>query len=84
MMSCEQHDYIEIACLYRYAVTLTLVSGDSICGIAIDTVRDQNRQECIKLLVDNTEKLVPLANLANMKAVAPNPHFNDIIFNEVM
>ena len=80
MMSCEQHDYIEIACLYRYPVILTLNSGDKLSGIAIDTARDQNRQECIKLLVDNTARLVPLANLAGMKAALPNRHFDHIAF----
>ena len=80
-MSCEQHDYIEIACLYRYPITLTLVSDEHICGIALDTARNEQRQECIKLLVDNTEKLVPLANLASMKATVPNPHFDRVAFN---
>ena len=81
MMSCEQHDYIEIACLYRYSVILTLKSGEIISGIAFDTTRDQHRQECIQILVDDTVKIVPLAEINCMKSTKPNPYFNRIDFN---
>ncbi|MGO4998826.1 Rho-binding antiterminator [Oceanisphaera sp. W20_SRM_FM3] len=81
MMNCEQHDYIEIACLYRYPVILTLNSGDVINGIAIDTTRDHNRQECIQVLVEHRTILVPLAELISMKSAAFNPHFDYIAFN---
>jgi Rho-binding antiterminator len=81
MMSCEQHDYIEIACLYRYPVTLTLISGDELNGIAIDTARNEEKAECIKILADNTARLVPLANIVVMKAAVNNPHFSTVTFD---
>ncbi|WP_116474938.1 Rho-binding antiterminator [Zobellella maritima] len=81
MMSCEQHDYIEIACLYKYPITLTLTSGAEIAGIALDTQRNDNREECIKLRVDDAERLVVLASVARMEAGTDNPHFRAVDFD---
>ncbi|ABZ77404.1 transcriptional antiterminator, Rof [Shewanella halifaxensis HAW-EB4] len=49
MISCNQYDYIEIVCLYRYPIALKLKSGETISGIALDTARDSKKRECIKL-----------------------------------
>ncbi|WP_417616083.1 Rho-binding antiterminator [Oceanisphaera sp.] len=81
MMSCEQHDYIEIACLYRYPVILTLASGDELSGIALDTARNEQRQECIKIQSDDAEHLIPLASITRMAANVANPHFRVINFD---
>ncbi|MGB5856361.1 MAG: Rho-binding antiterminator [Oceanisphaera sp.] len=81
MMSCEQHDYIEIACLYRYPITLTLVSDEHISGIALDTARNEQRQECIKIQNDDTEHLIPLASITRMTATVDNPHFRVVEFD---
>ena len=74
-MSCEQHDYIEIACLYRCSVTLTLVSGEQISGVALDTTRTEDKVECLKIRSGDEVRLVPLASLTRMTATNPNPHF---------
>ena len=49
MISCEQHDYIEIACTFRYPLKLTLISGEVIEGIGIDTACNAQKQECIEI-----------------------------------
>ncbi|MBM7456743.1 Rho-binding antiterminator [Oceanisphaera litoralis] len=81
MMSCEQHDYIEIACLYRYPVILTLTSGAELVGIALDTARNELRQECIRIRDHDAEHLVPLATISRMTANIDNPHFRVISFD---
>ncbi|MFP2768975.1 Rho-binding antiterminator [Oceanisphaera sp. KMM 10153] len=81
MMSCEQHDYIEIACLYRYPVTLTLVSDEKISGIALDTARNEEKAECIRIQADGVDCLVPLSSIARMTAGVDNPHFRVIDFD---
>ncbi|WMC10725.1 Rho-binding antiterminator [Oceanimonas pelagia] len=81
MMSCEQHDYIEIACLYRYSVTLTLVSGEQITGQALDTARNNDKAECLKMRIGDEVRLLPLASLARMTATSPNPHFVQVDFD---
>lgn len=37
MISCEQHDYIEIVCTFNYPIKLMMKSGQVIEGIALDT-----------------------------------------------
>lgn len=75
MISCNDYDYIEIVCLYRYPVRLTLTTGQSVEGIARDTARNQDKQEVIKLDVDGVEHLVVLDEISLMEVLVANPHF---------
>ena len=81
MMSCEQHDYLEIACLYHYEIRLTLTTGKHITGIALDTCRNENKEECLKLNTGQQIHLLPLPDLVSMTATRPNPHFQHIDFS---
>lgn len=80
MISCEQHDYIEIACLYNYRVRLTLDSGVQLEGAAVDTVRNQSKEECMKIRDGSSEHLVVLDSITTMEALVQNPHFKVISF----
>ena len=80
MISCEQHDYVEIACMYRYLIKLTLKSGLAIEGIAMDTKRNNNQEECIQIKTHNTNSLVVLDTVSKMDALIENPHFKSVIF----
>ncbi|KOO13120.1 hypothetical protein AKJ18_20345 [Vibrio xuii] len=75
MISCSDYDYIEIACMHRYPVRLTLKDGESLEGKALDTARNEDKQECIKLAVDSTEQLVVLDTLSKLEVLVDNPHF---------
>lgn len=98
MISCDLHDYIEIACLYHFSVELTLKNGECVSGVA-DTVvikqkvirqevTDKEKQEYIRLISENKvdenkiPMLIPLSTLASMRAITPNSHFDMISFNE--
>lgn len=81
MISCNQHDYIEIVCMYRYPVKLTLKLGDLITGVAVDTVRNDQREECIKLTSDAGEKLVVLNQLKQLEVTIENPHLQIVVFD---
>jgi Rho-binding antiterminator len=74
MISCSNYDYIEIVCLYRYPVRLQLQSGEVFEGTALDTARNQERQECIKIQVNESEQLVQLDTIAYLEVTAENPH----------
>jgi Rho-binding antiterminator len=74
MISCHQYDYIEIACMYHYPVALTLKSGSIIKGIAIDTVRNEARQECIKIQTHEGEVLIVLDDIAKVAAYLKTLH----------
>ncbi|MBR9829429.1 MAG: transcriptional regulator [Oceanospirillales bacterium] len=81
MMSCEEHDYIEIACTFQYPVRLILTSGVIIEGRALDTQRNGARDECIKIEVAGVESLVLQNDIARMEALADNPHFQVVLFS---
>lgn len=77
MISCSHYDYIEIVCLYRYPVNLALKSGDDIEGIAHNTKRDTNGNECIELLIDGKSVLVVLDDIFKLNVLVDNPHFSE-------
>lgn len=81
MISCEEYDYIEIACMHRYPIKLTMKSGEVLTGIALDTARNESRQECIKLKADGGETLVVLDDIAILDVGVDNPHFERVSFS---
>lgn len=84
MLSCDLHDYIEIACMYRLPLELELRDGQCVSGTAIDTCRNAEKQECIQLAVTEEEGrqriLVVLDELRTMRALVKNPHFDVVKF----
>ncbi len=45
MLSCHQHDYIEIACMYHLEIDLMLNDGHHVIGIALDTIYNKNHEQ---------------------------------------
>lgn len=80
MISCNQHDYIEIVCMYHYPIKLTLTSGDIVEGIAQDTQRNDQRDECIKIEIEGVERLVVLEEIKTMEVLVANPHLQKVTF----
>lgn len=80
MITCHQYDYIEIACMYRYQVKLTFKDGEDTSGIALDTAKNEAKQECLKLQTDQGDVLVELDQLVTLTAITPNPHFTQVRF----
>ena len=80
MISCNQHDYIEIVCMYYYPIKLTLKSGDIIEGVALDTHRNDQRDECIKIDIEGVEKLVVLEEIKMLEVMVENPHLQKVTF----
>ena len=90
MISCNHYDYIEIACLYRLAIELQLNSGQLQLGIAMDTGRNSNGDECL-LLEERQEDgdgeknhthYIVLDQIKTMRALNANPHFDVINFSQ--
>ncbi|GLO63281.1 hypothetical protein MACH09_37890 [Vibrio sp. MACH09] len=80
MISCEKYDYIEIACMHRYPVKLTMESGVTLFGIALDTTRNESRQECMLLSSDGKEILAVLDDVLLLEVTVKNPHFESVSF----
>lgn len=81
MMKCEQYDYIEIVCMHRYPIKLTLKSGIEINGVGLDTQRNTNREECIKVAIDDGISLVVLDTILTLEVTVDNPHFQNVTFD---
>ena len=77
MISCHQHDYIEIACLYRLRLRLTLIDGVSLEGQALDTGSRQGR-EWLTLSIGDEEREIDLDRIRRITALDRNPHFQAI------
>ena len=80
MISCVNHDYVEIACLYRIEVKLILKNGQIVQGEAFQTIFNENREECILLKTEIGNKEIVLEKLALMEAITKNPHFEKVNF----
>ncbi|WP_039914808.1 Rho-binding antiterminator [Cellvibrio mixtus] len=82
MISCDQHDYIEIVCTYRYPLKLTLKSGEIIQGIALDTQQNDNRDECIKIESKGSSQLIVLDQIKKLEVTEDNPHLREVVFSQ--
>lgn len=80
MLTCQQYDYIEIVCMYRYPIRLHLKSGETLEGTAMDTCRNTQQQECIELESDSRRQKVVLDQLTKMEVLIANPNFQAVYF----
>lgn len=80
MISCANHDYVEIACMYRFAIKLVFKNGQIVQGIAFQTTYNENREECMVLKTEKGSEEIVLKQIALMEAVTKNPHFEKIDF----
>ena len=80
MISCANHDYVEIACMYRFEVKLVLKNGKVVQGKAVQTACNENRDECIVLRTEIGNEEIVLEQIALLEAVTKNPHFEKIDF----
>ena len=82
MITCQQYDYIEIACMYQFPIILTLNTSEKVEGIAKNTKRNELREECMELFVDGKNILIVLDTIVKLKVSVENPHFSEIIFHK--
>ena len=78
-ISCDLHDYLEIACMYHYQVRFVLKDGNTIVGWAIDTITQDKREY---LLTDNgnEKQQIELNQLENLRVLNANAQFKEIVF----
>jgi Rho-binding antiterminator len=81
MMSCQQHDCLEIACLYNLPIKLSLRSGNELKGTAVDTQWNEHKEECMVITVDSKAAFIPLSLICQMESLTKNRHFSVIIFD---
>lgn len=80
LISCINHDYVEIACMYGFEIRLVLKNDQIVQGKAIQTAYNENMEECVVLHMQHGNEKIVLDQLASMEAVTKNPHFDKINF----
>jgi len=82
MISCEQYDVIEIACMYRLLVKLELQDGTVVQGKAMDTKRSTAGEEGLEIEARGELHVVVLNSIKKMIAQVDNPHFDEVVFSD--
>jgi Rho-binding antiterminator len=80
MISCQTHDYIEIACLYGFQIRLQLTDGSSQQGIAITTETSSDKREWLILQQPAGKIQIDLMQIKSMQSLTANSHFELINF----
>lgn len=79
-ISCELYDYIEIACMHRYDVTVLLDDGRMIAGRATNTRVGNDKVENFIMTVDGKLTEVPMHQLIRMETNTPAASFKQVDF----
>lgn len=82
MITCNQHDYIEIACIFHMQIQLALNNGSQLIGVAKNTAYNKAKEECIIISADNGDVSIVLQELKSIKATKKNPHFDIVYFDQ--
>ncbi len=80
LISCQLHDYIEIACMYGYRLRLTLKDRQMIEGKAVDTWVDAEKREYLILEECREELQIELNRLDKMEVLSSNAQFKTVEF----
>lgn len=80
MITCDQSDYLEIACMYRIPIALSWADGRRVEGMPLDTGYSDQRQEQLLMRLGEHEQWVVLENVQTMTALARNSHFAEVRF----
>jgi Rho-binding antiterminator len=82
MLDCNLHDYIEVACLYKIEVMLTLKDGNIVKGIPITTNTSKGKEELLTFRVKSLSEdmFINLLSIKYMAALSHNIHFDKISF----
>jgi len=78
-ISCNLHDYIEIACMYGYRVKLTLRNQQVLEGTAIDTMTSEDKREYLVIDSGQTQH-IELNQLRKLNVLTPNAQFTEVTF----
>ena len=84
MLSCDLHDYIEIACMYQYSLKIVLRNGDMQLGKAINVHiknNDGGKNEYLSIqLADNQQVLINVMDIQSIQTDDKGARFSKIDF----
>ncbi len=77
-ISCDCHDYIEIACLYGYQVRLKLKNGQQLEGKAMDIIRVDKREYLV--IQSDNQCSIDLTQLLKLQVLTAHAKFSEVSF----
>ncbi|MBQ4833788.1 Rho-binding antiterminator [Pseudoalteromonas sp. MMG010] len=81
MITCQLYDSIELLCMKHFCVSVYLLNGRCITGIALDTARNSQRIECLKIsLPDDNTELIVLTDISLIKVNTKNTYMSEVRF----
>ncbi|GEM_PF-300789 len=80
MISCDRYDDIEVLCVYHYPIRLDIEGELSVEGVALDTTRNTDGEECLLLQTSSGEQQIVLDHLIQIEVLVENPHLRKIQF----
>ncbi|WP_020406963.1 Rho-binding antiterminator [Hahella ganghwensis] len=69
-ISCDRHDFLEIACLYHYVITIETTDGQRVTGQAVTTRTHSDKSEWLEF---NTDEISKQIRLDHIRAITPTP-----------
>jgi Rho-binding antiterminator len=79
VIPCELHDFVEVACMYRYQLKLILKNGEVIEGKAVD-ILSVDQQELLVVDAGGEKKQIDLMALSKMQVLTPSAKFSEVVF----
>ncbi|MGF1748914.1 Rho-binding antiterminator [Vibrio cionasavignyae] len=96
MPSCSHYDQLELLCLYRYPIRIAykiqsqsghhdevMEVAQDIEGIAIDILRNEHKEECVKIHCKGADSLIVLSRISRIDVLNDNPHITSIVMTEL-
>ena len=81
-IACELFDYIEIACMFGYRVTLTLEDNSELIGIPDTTRTTKEKQELLVFKVEGGSPIeIDTQRLKKMRVLTPGARFEEVTFS---
>ncbi|MGH1486875.1 MAG: Rho-binding antiterminator [Cellvibrionaceae bacterium] len=80
LISCDLHDYFEIACMYHYQLDVECIDGVTLNGMAQNIIQKEKR-EYLLLMLNDAEILVDLNEIKSIKTMTPNALFNELVIS---
>lgn len=79
-ISCELHDFIEVACMYGYQLRLALKDNQVFEGKAMDITTSAEKREYLIIKNEQQEQKIELTQLVKMHVLTPNARFKEVNF----
>jgi len=79
-ISCDLHDYLELASMHGYRVRLTLKNHQILEGKALDTLTTAEKQEYLIIGIGHEQSRIELNQLKKMEVLTPDSKFKEVSF----